>query len=756
MEWHWQQSVFGGGGYITGLALDPFDPRRLYARCDVAGAFVSTDGGVRWEPRNAGLAEVHTHMVAALVPSPDQPGLVLRCSGDARGGRTYGSIHRSTDHGRSWTEVSRDVDFYGNGPTRMFGEICSFDPHQPGRVLVGGYRAGVWSSDDAGLSWQRVALHGERIATIRHHPQVPGLVYLGTVGDSCLDGLWALRDAPIADLVLEHGDMPRGDDGSLYRSRDGGRSWELMHRRPGWSVTGIDAIPGRPGGLVLSAGDGVHWSHDGGATLTEAQGLEAGKSHSFVRADPHRPGRFLTAPHDGARDVPLYESTDEGIGWHVLREHHGREHLHRYPSYIDHPRSIGGGISDVVFQPDFPDRFYMTGYFGVSRSDDGGENFTGEGFQGTETLCVESVVSDRVGGRVYATLCDHTSAVSDDGGLTYRPFAASPAPTSALAVSPHDPDLVLWGSGSKRPFHRDAFILRTTDGGRSHTIVRTFAGRRFVQALAADPHRPGRFFAFVDGDVAAEDDSAGLYRSIDAGESWQRIPSPFPGTLHRLPVEEDWIESELLPCVVYQKRNANGTNQLMACDPHRPGLLYVGEWTTGLYRSEDAGESWVRADAGLPFARSRLSVLSHVLADPLHDGRLYAGFVREGLWRSDDRGESWTRILGEDATRNATSVAVADDRIVVVSEPMWWTGTPSHVWCSEDGGHSWQDIHPAEQGAVRWKGVVLDAEGRIHAGSGGNGIFTARLAGGQGRAGAAGSDTMVPVRRASSAANTTR
>ncbi|MFE7712074.1 WD40/YVTN/BNR-like repeat-containing protein [Streptomyces sp. NPDC057486] len=192
------------------------------------------------------------------------------------------------------------------------------------------------------------------------------------------------------------------------------------------------------------------------------------------------------------------------------------------------------------------------------------------------------------------------------------------------------------------------------------------------------------------------------------------------------------------------------------CDPHRPGLLYVGEWTTGLYRSEDAGESWVRADAGLPFARSRLSVLSHVLADPLHDGRLYAGFVREGLRRSDDRGESWTRVPGEDATRNATSVAVAGDRIVVVSEPMRWTGTPSLVWCSEDDGHSWQDVHPAEQGAVRWKGVLPDAEGRIHAGTGGNGIFTARLAGGQGRAGAAGSDTTVPVRRASSAANTTR
>lgn len=729
MEWQWRQSVFGGGGYITGLTLDPFEPRRLYARCDVAGAFVSTDGGVHWEPRNAGLAEVHTHMVAGLVPSPHEPGLVLRCSGDARGGRTYGSIHRSTDYGETWTEVSQAVDFYGNGPTRMFGEVCSFDPHRRGRVLVGGYRTGVWSSDDAGMSWQPVALHGERIATIRHHPEVPGVVYLGTVGDGALDGLWAMRDAPLAELVLEHGDVPRGSEGSLYRSTDEGRTWKLMQRREGWSVTGIDVIPGHPDSLVVSSVDGVHWSHDGGVTLAAGRGdLASGRSHSFVRADPHRPGRVLTAPHDGGQEIPLYESMDTGVTWHLLHEHHGEEHLHRYPSYIDQPSAIGGGISDVVFHPERANTFYITGYFGVSRTDDDGTNFTGEGFQGTETLCVESMIADRVDGRVYATLCDHTAAVSDDDGASYRPFAKSPAPTSALAVSPHDPSLVVWGSGRKRSFHRDAYILRTADGGRTYDVVRTFLGRRFVQAIVADPHRRGRFYAFVDGDVAGDEDSAGLYRSDDTGLSWQPITSPFPDTIDRLPVEEDWIESELLPCVVYQKGNGNGSNQLIVCDPCRPDVLYVGEWTTGLYRTEDAGQSWARADADLPFARSRLSVLSHIVADPSRDGWLYAGFVSDGLWRSTDRGVTWKRILGNGATVNATSVAVRGDRIVVVSEPMWWTGTTAQVWWSEDNGGSWQDIHPPSFGAIRWKGVALDSSGRIHAGSSGNGIFVATLA----------------------------
>jgi len=44
----WQQSHFGGGGFITGLILDPKTPDILYARCDVAGVFKSVDGGQHW------------------------------------------------------------------------------------------------------------------------------------------------------------------------------------------------------------------------------------------------------------------------------------------------------------------------------------------------------------------------------------------------------------------------------------------------------------------------------------------------------------------------------------------------------------------------------------------------------------------------------------------------------------------------------------------------------------------------------------
>ncbi|MGW8955508.1 hypothetical protein [Streptomyces sp. NPDC055709] len=718
--WHWSQSRFGGGGYITGLQLDPFDPDRLYARSDVAGAFVSDNAGASWSPRNAGLSQAHEHMVAALVPSPHTPGLLLRCSGDARGGRTYGAIHRSTDHGRTWRQATTDIDFYGNGPTRMFGEVCAFDPHTPGRVLAGGYRAGLWGSDDDGLTWQRRGLHGERIGVVAFHPAQAGVVYAGTIGDAGISGLWAMGDRPLAEVVLEHGDIPRGTDASLYRSDDGGTTWRPVFRHEDWAVGGLAFDPDIPEHLLAAGRNGVWRSTDGGRSFTRCtDGLDS--FCDYVAADPHRPGRFLTSPHRGGVDIPLYETLDHGRTWHRLRSAYTMADLADYPSYITSPAAIGTAISTVVFHPAKRGRFYLTGYFGVSVSDDDGRTFSGQGFRGTETTCAESVVTDPANGAVYVGLADHSPAVSHDGGRTYH-RVPGPGPSAALAPSPHKAEVLLWGVGGRRANEHDAHLVRYDSSAQS---VHTFHGRRFIQAVTCAPHEHGRVYALVDGDVDDTADSAGVHRSDDGGRSWDRLPSPFPANIHRLPVEEEWIESELLPVVVYQKRNAAGANQLLAADPHVPGRVWVGERALGLYRSDDAGQTWRRADAGLPFGVNRTAVLSHLLPDPRRPDWIYAGFVAEGLWRSIDAGGAWTRVATPGAT-NATSVAVSGDRVAVACEPMWWTGTPARMLLSEDLGATWCDIHPAEFGAVRWKGVAFDAAGTLHAVSCGNGMFTAR------------------------------
>ena len=117
-------------------------------------------------------------------------------------------------------------------------------------------------------------------------------------------------------------------------------------------------------------------------------------------------------------------------------------------------------------------------------------------------------------------------------------------------------------------------------------------------------------------------------------------------------------------------------------------------------------------------------------ADPNTSDILYAGFIREGLWRTEDGGKTWSKIFPKDIRIfNASSCAVGGPsglELVVVSEPLWWSKSPSAVWYSPDLGESWQDITDPLLGAIRWKGVSLNPEsGTIHAVSCGNGAYYA-------------------------------
>ncbi|NJR12887.1 exo-alpha-sialidase [bacterium] len=161
-----------------------------------------------------------------------------------------------------------------------------------------------------------------------------------------------------------------------------------------------------------------------------------------------------------------------------------------------------------------------------------------------------------------------------------------------------------------------------------------------VHALAEDPFQAGTFYAYLDGILES---GAGVYHSRDWGETWQRLANPFPTFIGRIPHQRHWIENELLSVVIAQTKNVCGTNQLLCLDPHRQGTIYVGEWTEGLFRSNDSGQSWKRIGESLPFQRDHASVLNVIRADENQPGVVYAGFIREGVWRSADYGDTWQK-----------------------------------------------------------------------------------------------------------------
>jgi photosystem II stability/assembly factor-like uncharacterized protein len=156
-----------------------------------------------------------------------------------------------------------------------------------------------------------------------------------------------------------------------------------------------------------------------------------------------------------------------------------------------------------------------------------------------------------------------------------------------------------------------------------------------VESVAPDPRDPNVVYAAVG---MYHRGPAALIRSPDRGATWQIFPTAF-----RMGGNED----------------GRGLGERLAIDPHDTSVLYFGSRHDGLQRSDDHGRTWEKvasfpvAGRGAPAYTSTHAGISFVVFDPA-SGRegsrtrvLFAGVAEEpgrGVYRSNDAGESWTRL----------------------------------------------------------------------------------------------------------------
>ena len=732
VEFKWNQAHMGGGGYITGILQDPVDCKVIYTRCDVAGVFKSEDGGKSFRAVNNGMTECHHHSVRSFAMDANNQGVLFRCSGDARGTELFGSIHKSIDYGESWYEVSKNVDFYGNGPTRMCGEVICVDPFDSNFVASGGYSKGLWISNDGGESFQYSGLAGERLVNVVMHPRIKNRIYAASIGDEAFfinETGKAYNETSLIKALEKYRDFKRNTKGRLYVSEDRGNSWSLLCEGYNFSEIAFDKDSSE---VIYAAAfmDGILKSIDGGRSWTKKTvGLIGDISYKTIAIDPVNSNILYAAPdvrghHSFAPYIAVYKSVDKGECWNLIKEH-SMEDLRDYPGYIT-VKHAGWAISKVRVDYANPNRLFMSNWYGMSVSEDGGQTWCGNNFKGTETTCIENVVAHpTMDGKLYFTVADHSPEVSFDNGEHYTSMKRAGEYTSStsLVASSFNSNVILYGAVKHRA--GESGILRSYDGGKSFEVAAAYEKGLFIQAIAEDKLVPGNFYAYIDGEIER---GAGLYKSSDWGKTWTALKLDLPKHIKTLPHEKQWIEEDLLPVVVYQVKNVCGTNQLLVIDTHRENTIYVGEWTEGIFRSFDGGSSWTNIGEKLPFKRHRASILNVLKADEAKSGVIYAGFIREGLWRSTDFGEAWTKVFPlTDVIFNASSLAIGGKtgkELCIVSEPLYWSNFPSSVYYSYDNGTTWQNISPKEKGALRWKGVAMEkSTGRIHGVTCGNGAF---------------------------------
>jgi len=513
------------------------------------------------------------------------------------------------------------------------------------RVIYAGGFAGVFRSDDNGDTWRDITKG------------------LPSVNKVAVD----LRDPNTAYAVVT---------GGVYRTTDGGGTWTPLNTGL-FHPNKIVVDPTAPKTLYISGDCGVIFktgsrhigvakSTDGGDTWKDAtEGFpESGFDGCVVSIalDPANPRHLYAQPDFGG---PAWESFDSAATWSkttaavpgtafvadpnslrrfgigkqkVLASNDGGVSWSVQPG-DGLPTSISApSLSEMAIDPSVP-RLFAGTLYGLFRSGDGGHSWLPAG--DAPAVSVNSVLFNSA---------DSTVMIATDEGLFRAPSPAF-TPWKQLAV----PESGIYG----------------------------------ITDIAVDPQRPSVVFA------ASGDGLRGrLFRSRDAGASWQQMTGPMSTGL-KVGIDaggDAWFGGAFSDMTLY--RVASGREDVtpvrkfgqiasIAGSATVPGRVYVADGQ--LWRTDDAGATWTRCP-------ETALTLTEIALNPKNPDLIYAAGIFNSLWRSTDGCATFQQLVSDPGNNYTLHVASAPSNPAVVYRA---SSTPPSTFRSDDGGATWTPL-PAQ------------------------------------------------------------
>jgi photosystem II stability/assembly factor-like uncharacterized protein len=215
--------------------------------------------------------------------------------------------------------------------------------------------------------------------------------------------------------------------------------------------------------------------------------------------------------------------------------------------------------------------------------------------------------------RIYAVTGDDVVGFAlDDAQLSDPSSLLRGVGARCLALDPRDPDRVYVGT-------LDRGVYASDDGGVTWRTDEDGLDDRRVLSVAVSPSHQEAGTSVV----YAGTEPSNLYRSVDGGHRWQRLPA-----LRDVPSQPRWS---------YPPRPWTHHVRTIALHPTDPDWLAVGIELGGVIRSRDGGATWIDHN---PHAHSDAHQL---LTHPLAPDRVYEA-AGQGVARSADRGDTWTTL----------------------------------------------------------------------------------------------------------------
>jgi photosystem II stability/assembly factor-like uncharacterized protein len=262
-----------------------------------------------------------------------------------------------------------------------------------------------------------------------------------------------------------------------------------------------------------------------------------------------------------------------------------------------------------------------------------------------------------------------------DFGHTWEPIFDEQGTGSigAIAIAPSDPNIIYAGSGEglQRPdLATGDGVYKSMDAGKTWVHLGLRDGQQ-ITAILIDPKDPNRLFVAVEGHPYGPNAERGLFRSTDGGQTFQKILYK-DENVGAADLAFDPSNTQTIYAVLWAAR--------VAPWEIRSGESFVAPGS-GLYKSTDGGNTWHQMTKGLPSSDDGSLGRIGVAVAPSDPARVYATVEAKkgaGVYRSDDAGESWhlvntdRRIGGRGP--GAMGIAVAPDNpdLIYIANTTTW------------------------------------------------------------------------------------
>ncbi len=681
------------GGRVVTVAGDPRDSNTFYFGGVCGGVWKTTDAGQYWENITDGYFTASS--VGAVEVAPADPNVIYAGTGEStiRIDVSVGDgIYKSTNAGRTWKHM-------GLKDTRQIAKIRTH-PNNADLVYVAAFghafgensERGVYRSKDGGETWENILHVSEKAGAIditidKNNPRI---IYA------------AMWEAQRKFWDISSG----GEDSGIWRSMDGGDTWENISTNKGLpkgilGKIGLAASPVQPGrvwAIVEHQPDGgIYRSDDYGDTWVvgskDQRMISRAWYYMHLTADPQDANTIYI------NNLSFWKSTDGGHNWTEITTPHGDNH-------------------DVWIFPTNNKIMVQGNDGGACVSLNGGASWSSIYNQPTAQF-YHLDVDTKEPYRVYGTQQDNSS-LSVPSRSAYSSilwddcYIAGSGESGYIAVKPDDPDIVYVGAIGSSPGggnslqrydHRTQQIRLISTWPRSTTGLGAQAEKyrfNWTYPIVFSPHDTNTLY--IGGNQ--------VLKTTNEGQSWVEISPDLtkadPETLKPTggPINRDAVGAEHYATVY-----------ALAESPHEAGVIYAGSDDGLLHITKDGGDNWTDITPDVPeWTRFEMIEVSHFdkatvyIAATRFKNDDYAPYV----FKSTDYGATWQSITDGIMADHFTRSIREDPN----KEGLLYLGTEFGLYVSFNAGESWEQfqlnlpITPIYDMKVKDTDLVVGTHGR--------------------------------------------